>query len=942
MSDIEKALIESEARFRDLFDSIKNAIAIYKAYNDGEDFIIKDFNRSAEKVESVKREDIIGKKVTEVFPSVKEFGLFDVFYRVWKTGISEEHPISFYKDERRQGWKENYVLKLSSGEIVAIYNDVTEKKLAEQALRESEKKYSLMVNNANEGICLLDKEEKITFANKRLSEMSGYSLEELMGKPASYFIFEEELSDCQKQMQDRRKGLTSRYEHRLRRKDGSTLWAIVSGTPILDENNHFLGSLVMITDMTKQKQNEKMLEAYNRILEITNKHTELEPLLNEVVNETCEITNCSSVGIRVFDEKGDIIYNVCVGFDPDFHKPDNLLSLKRCICFKVVSGTTDGNLPYFTEYGSFYCSSITELLAILPEENLSCFKNQYNSFYESAAIIPIRIANKLVALIYIADMEKDKITSEIMSLLEKIIIGMGQAIERIQFADALFREKELLDVTLRSIGDAVISTDSEGRIAVINNVAEKLTGWTEREAVGKHISEVFHIINEKTRQNAPDPVEKVLSSGNVIGLANHTVLISRDGTEYSIADSGAPIYSRDGRIIGVVIVFRDVTEERKMEAEIQKINKLESLGILAGGIAHDFNNILTSILGNLSLARLHKDEEEKEKRLEEAEKATMTATGLTQQLLTFAKGGLPIKKFGSIKDLLKDSTEFVLRGSNVKPLFSIKDDLWNLEMDESQIDRVIQNVVINAAQAMPEGGIIWVSAENVYLHENHIHSINEGKYIKLSIKDSGMGIPKEHLSRIFEPYFTTKQKGSGLGLAICYSIIKNHGGYIEVESELGVGSNFIIYLPASDKSVSKEKTELDLSVVKGKGKVLVMDDEASIRDLMKNMLSVFSGYEVFTAKDGLEAVNLYKQEMDSGRPFDVVILDLTVPGGMGGKEAMQELLEIDPNVKAIVYSGYSNDPIMSNYKEYGFKEVIAKPFKVKELSETLHRVINDQ
>ncbi len=940
----EKTLTERRARFVDLFDSTEDAIAIYEAYNDGEDFIIKDFNKSAEKAEKVKREDIIGRKVTEVFPGVKEFGLFDVFYRVWKTGISEEHPTSFYKDERNQGWRENYVLKLSSGEIAAIYKDVTEKKLAEEAIRESEKKYSLIVNGANEGICLLDKDEKVIFANKRLSEMSGYSLEEMIGKPASYFIFEEDLNDHEKRMQDRRKGLASRYERRLRHKDGTVIWCIVSGTPLFDENNLFVGSLVMITDISKQKQYERMLEAYNSIFETINKHNELEPLLNEIVRKIRGIVDCNAVKIRVLEDEVDISNVVYIGFNDNFSEPEKLFHFKmgKCMCSKVINGLTDPSLPYFTEYGSFYCNSITDLLAVYPDENLSCFKTKSGNFYESGAIIPIRIVDKVVALLYIADTEKNKIDLETILLLEKITIESGQAIERIRYVNTLFEEKELLDVTLRSIGDGVISTDAEGRIVIINNIAEKLTGWTEKEAIGRHISEVFRIINEETRQPAPNPVEKVVSEGVIVGLANHTVLISRDGTEYSIADSGAPIYSRDGRIVGVVIVFRDVTEERKTEMELQRINKLESLGILAGGIAHDFNNFLTSILGNISLARICKDEKEKDRRLEESERAALSATGLTQQLLTFAKGGLPVKKSGSIKNLLKDSTEFVLRGSNVKPIFSIQEDLWNVEIDESQIDRVIQNIVINAVQAMPTGGAIWISAENVYLQENHIHSLDAGRYIKLSIKDSGIGITKEYLGKIFEPYFTTKQKGSGLGLSICYSIIKNHGGYIDVESELGVGSNFIIYLPASDKSLPTEKIRTDLSTTKTSGKILVMDDEESIRRLMKDMLENFCKYEVFTTKDGLEAVNIYKQEMDSGHPFDAVILDLTVPGGMGGKEAIQKIQEIDPNVKAIVYSGYSNDPIMSNYKEFGFKGVILKPFRIKELSEVLYKVINDQ
>ena len=938
MYDMEKALIENEARFRELFNNSKNAIAIYESYNDGEDFIIKDFNRSAEKIENVKKEDIIGKKVTEVFPGVIDFGLFDVFRRVWQTGVPEEHPISFYKDDKHQGWRENYVYKLPSGEIVTVYEDVTERKTLEETLRKSERIYSLIVNNANEGICLLDKSMKVAFANRRLLEMSGYQSDEMIGMPTENFVFEDDLSNHEKQLQNRRKGLTTKYERRLRRKDGSILWSIISASPVFDENSNVIGSCVMVTDITQQKQNEEILKFSNRILEITNRHIKVKPLLDEIVNEFSEIVDHCAVGVRVLNYNMDIPYNSFVGFDSGPYELEDLSYIK---VDKDKNNVIDPLLPFYTEYGSFYTNSITEWSAVLPEENKGqifdiCTKNNY----ESVAIIPIRAMDKLIGIIFIASKKKNMMPLDMVLTLEKMATYLGVAIERVQFREALFNEKELLDITLRSIGDAVISTDSDGNIVLINNVAEKLTGWTEKEAIGRHINEVFHIINEETRQQVSNPVEKVLATGQVHGLANHTVLISRDGTEYSIADSGAPICSRDGRVFGVVIVFRDITKELRTEAELRRISQLESLGILAGGIAHDFNNFLTAILGNLSLARLYKNEEEKDKRLEEAEKATLMATELTQQLLTFSKGGLPIKKLSSIKNLLKDSTEFALRGSNVKPIFSIQDDLWNAEIDEAQINRVIQNMVINADQAMPEGGAIWVSAKNEYIQEDQIYSLSAGRYIKITIKDSGIGIRREHLPKIFDPYFTTKQKGSGLGLTICYSIIKNHGGYIDVESEIGVGTTFTIYLPVGSESISHEKLELDLELTKGKGKILVMDDEDFVRGLMEEMLKN-TGYEVFTAKDGLDAINLYKQEMELNRPFDAVILDLTVPGGMGGKEAIQKLLEIDPNVKAIVYSGYSNDAIMSNYKDFGFKAVVVKPFKIKELSEVLYKVIND-
>ena len=383
----------------------------------------------------------------------------------------------------------------------------------------------------------------------------------------------------------------------------------------------------------------------------------------------------------------------------------------------------------------------------------------------------------------------------------------------------------------------------------------------------------------------------------------------------------------------------DITERKKAEEELLRAQKLESLGILAGGIAHDFNNILTTILGNVSMARMQvAPEGEPFEMLSEAETASIRAQKLTKQLLTFAKGGAPVKETTSIKDILKESPSFVLRGSKSRCEFSIAEDLWPAEIDVGQISQVINNIVINANQAMPEGGIIQVAAENLIINAGHGLPVNPGRYIRISIKDQGVGIAEKHLKSIFDPYFTTKHDGSGLGLATTYSIIKKHEGHITVESRLGVGTTFHIYLPASDKAVL-EKEEVRL--IKGQGRILVMDDEAPLRKMVGRMLKNL-GYESEFAKDGAEAIRMYKEAQESEKPYDAVILDLTIPGGMGGKEAIKKLLEIDPEVKAIVSSGYSDDPVLSNFQEYGFKGMMPKPFESQSLSKVLHEVLKGE
>ena len=509
--------------------------------------------------------------------------------------------------------------------------------------------------------------------------------------------------------------------------------------------------------------------------------------------------------------------------------------------------------------------------------------------------------------------------------------------KRKRMENELADEKERLTVTLRSIGDGVISTDLEGKIISVNQVAEELTGWQEEEAIGKPLPKVFHIVNEFNRQRCEDPVRKVMETGAVVGLANNTILVGKDGREHVIADSGAPIMDSQSKIIGAVLVFRDITENRKMEAELVKAQKLESLGVLAGGIAHDFNNFLTAIIGNLSLAKMDsKPGDQVVAWLNDMEKASLQAKNLTQQLLTFSKGGEPVKKLVTLTELVKTAATFSLRGSNVRCDFSISQDLLPVEVDEGQIGQVINNLVLNADHAMPDGGIIEICAENIILSADNEFSLPAGPYLRTSFRDHGVGIRPDHLPKVFDPYFTTKHKGSGLGLTVAYSIIDKHNGQMTVESEHGHGTTFTIYLPASDKPAS-QPTDEEKRLLIGKGKILVMDDEEFIRDVAIQMLSMI-GYEVSVANDGNQAIEMYSQAQQSGEPFDTVIMDLTIPGGMGGKEAIQKLRKLDPNVKALVSSGYSNDPIMSNFRDYGFQGMVKKPYRIQDMSDALRSV----
>ncbi|HSQ78704.1 MAG TPA: ATP-binding protein, partial [Nitrospirota bacterium] len=386
---------------------------------------------------------------------------------------------------------------------------------------------------------------------------------------------------------------------------------------------------------------------------------------------------------------------------------------------------------------------------------------------------------------------------------------------------------------------------------------------------------------------------------------------------------------------------KEIADREQMEEELLKAQKLESVSILAGGIAHDFNNLLSSILGNIGLAMLDIDPDHHAfKQLVGAEKASLRAQDLTRQLLTFSKGGAPVKKLTNIGELVKESASFALRGSRVNYEFSIDVDLKLVEVDEGQMSQVVHNLVINADHAMPEGGTIAIRCRNITDRAHGVLPLREEGYVCISVEDRGVGVPKEHLAKIFDPYFTTKQKGSGLGLATTYSIVKKHGGRITVESALGKGTTFHVYLPASRQTKLPEKAE-EGAVRTGTGTILVMDDEAEVRETTGNVLTRL-GYNVVFASDGGEAVERYRQARDSGRVFDLVIMDLTVPGGLGGKEALKKLRELGPGVKAIVSSGYSNDPIMADFGKHGFNGVVTKPYRIKELSDEVYRVIKGQ
>jgi PAS domain S-box-containing protein len=416
--------------------------------------------------------------------------------------------------------------------------------------------------------------------------------------------------------------------------------------------------------------------------------------------------------------------------------------------------------------------------------------------------------------------------------------------------------------------------------------------------------------------------------------------LRKDGTTFPLEIHSSIIF-KNGMPVGMRGVLLDLTFRKKMEEELFKSSRLESVGILAGGIAHDFNNILTAMLGNISLSRMSLSADNPcQSLLNDAEKAGFRAKDLTQQLLTFSRGGAPVKESMFLPAIIRDSAEFVLRGSFSKCTFVLPHDLWPVHADKGQISQVIQNLIINANQAMPKGGIITVSSSNREIRTGEQSHLTAGRYVLIQIQDSGVGIDEKLLHNIFDPYFTTKDTGNGLGLSICYSIIKNHGGIIEVESEIGKGTLFTVLLPAADSFTESEQSAQTASLLNGSGRILIMDDDTMINDFLKSLLVRF-GYDVETVPDGQTALELYDKAAEHNNPFHLVIMDLTIPGKMGGRETIVLLKAKYPEAKVIVSSGYATDPVMTNFRDYGFSAILPKPFDTDDLLKTIKTILPD-
>jgi two-component system cell cycle sensor histidine kinase/response regulator CckA len=529
------------------------------------------------------------------------------------------------------------------------------------------------------------------------------------------------------------------------------------------------------------------------------------------------------------------------------------------------------------------------------------------------------------------------------------VVGVGTDVtEKLQATAALAAEEELLKATIEAVRDAVIATDSSMRIVLFNGAAEKLTGWSRDSARGKRIDEVVSFEQGDRTGEAVDVSSLAKSSIErevPVDAGTQLRLKRNDGSTIEVAAQYAPIKTGEGAAVGSVLSIRDISEERRRDEERIRLEKLESLALMASGLTHDFNNMLAAILANLALAKEKKPPGAVLEFLDEAEIAANQARDLTNRLASYARPAPQEPKPIDLSKVITQATAFALAGKDVEVEIHVAENLWKVLGDENQLLQAFNNLLINAEQAMPNGGCVTVRAENLVVTEGEPSAgpyLGGGRFVKVIVEDQGMGILPEHLEKVFDPYFTTKPAGTGLGLSTTYSIVTKHGGHMSISSTPGEGTVVLVYLPAADdpepSTSSRDPSEGQAFPVKRRA--LVMDDEVGVRKVAKLALEG-AGWEVDSAEDAIHAIEKFRAALEQRRPYDVVVLDSTMRTGLDGSQTLAELRKLDPSVRAVAFSGHIDDSTAESFRKKGFAQVLAKPFSLDDLRAAVVRAIGD-
>ena len=780
-----------------------------------------------------------------------------------------------------------------------------------------EQPYEALFEQTNDAVVILSPDGKYQDANNRATDMLGYTLDELVGTPISKIVRPDELDDAMERMAallaDRSLPI---YERKLVRKDGREIPVEINASLVRDEHGRPTYFQVVARDITERKREERALRLIAKGTASASDATFFDAVvqhLAQALEVRCAVVSeCMDpipTRVRVMawwlDKKQDDPLEYEVSGTP---------------CEEVVKG-----------HLVFHSSGVQQSF---PNDNWLVEISA-----ESYLGIPLRDpSGEVIGHLAVID---DKPMGDDLShrtVLRIFASRVGSELAR-RRADGKREETEIRYQTLVEQLPAVTYTaplEPDAPTLYVSPQIENMLGFT--------IDEYYARPSRWRLQLHPDDRDAVLEKlkralEDDTPFRTEYRIYRKDGSLAWARDEAVVVRDGDGKPLFLQGIMLDITVEKRLTEELLNSRKLESVGMLAGGIAHDFNNSLMGILGNLSLAKLRVgDGHDAHRRLREAEKAALRAKGLTQQLLTFSKGGAPVRRSTSMEGVIRDTVQFVLSGSNVRGQVVVEPALWPAEVDAGQISQVLENLALNAVQAMPDGGLLRVEANNVDETTSSGLAVGQGRFISILVSDEGVGIPPEAADRIFDPYFTTKKGGSGLGLATSYAIVRKHEGHLAFRRRPGGGTEFTLRLPAGE-AIERPSEEQEPQAGQRNGRILVMDDDDLVRETVGAMLRLLDHTAVFVP-DGESAVQAYRVAMQAGAPFDAVILDLTIRGGYGGEEAMRQLLEIDPGAIGIVSSGYSESPIMAQAQRFGFRDCIAKPYRPEELRTVLGRALS--
>jgi PAS domain S-box-containing protein len=935
--DRTKELEANKSRFKNIFTSLSIGAVIFEPINNGNDFVIQEFNPAAEKIEKIKMKDVVGRPVTQAFPGVNEFGLLDVFKQVYKNGTPVRHPVSIYKDNRIQGWRENYVIKLPSGEIVALYTDETEQKKVEEKILQHRNFLQTVIDGVNDGLMVINRDHTIAYANK--AALDTYGHENLQPFMTCHEVLYAQNAPCsgKEVVCPLKKAIKSsafeQIEHTHRNSHGRKRSIEISCSPILDEDGDVTQIIKLFRDVTEQKRREQRRDAQVKLSKLA-------------VNST------SKALIKAFLDEAENITESKIGF---FHFVDEKHAL---IKLKAWSTNTVNNMCKATDNTGHYPKEKAGVWADCLRTRKAVIHNDYESLSNKKGlpdghapvvrelVVPVLKNDQVVAVLGVGNRESNYVTEDcenvkILSDMAWDIISHKQIEEKLQASEARFSK-----MFFSSPDATILLRLSDGNIIDVNVAFEKIFGY-ERQLCKK---KSFLSLKPWLDKGITQFILKELQKGNRVQGLEIQCQRSSGATFDAAISCDTTTIEQEAHLI---VIIRDISkrkaaekEKQALENQLQHARKMESIGTLAGGIAHDFNNILSAIMGYTQLVMASvPDTSENHQRLNNILTAGRRASDLVSQILTFSRNDNDVQDLKPVKIQFIIKEVLRLLKSSIPATIRIKQNIQNdcgmVLANPTQIHQIIMNSCTNAYQAMKlTGGVLSVSLQQVELHRKDLvitPHLTPGPYAQLSITDNGPGIPRNIQDRIFEPYFTTKSKGegTGLGLATVHGIVTGLKGNITVYSDPGKQTTFQIVLPIVRVPEKQPRVRRE-EIPQGNERILLVDDEEFLADATKSILENL-GYQVTATTDSIEAFKLFQR---SPRAFDLIITDMTMPG-MSGDKLAKKIFEITPEVPVILLTGYSDIMNLEQAKAMGIKGYLTKPMLQRHLAEEIRRCLQN-